>query len=49
MACDVLQTKQVQTVRRIVMGAKHSAAGMFNVIDPFLPLVSGKRPTAPFG
>ena len=45
MARDVLQTDQVQPVRRIVMGAKHSAAGMLNVIDPFLPLVSANPMT----
>ncbi len=40
MARDVLQIEQVQPIRRIERGAKHNAAGMFNVIDLFLPLVS---------
>lgn len=45
MARDVLQTNQVQPIRRFEGGAKHSAAGMLNVIDPFLPLVSANPMT----
>lgn len=44
MARDVLQTEQVQPIRRIERGAKHKAAGMFSIRLGACFKISGRSP-----